>query len=199
MATYTQLQADVNAFAVRTVPAVCYQLLTEELNARLRLSLMEATTTITINAESEALPAGFLQARAFYLSDEPRTPLEIVSEFSRARQFRTSGRPRQVAFNDGVALFNPAPDGEYSGELRYIAKLANLSAGSDTNDVMDNHYPIYLYGALKHFSNFLGGDDGNRGMKWEAAFERALADAQRSDGLKRYGGGPLVSQPVAVG
>lgn len=196
--SFTQLQTDVDTVARRSVDTITYQLLTDELNARLRLTLMESTSTITVNAESEALPADFLEARAMYISvNGGRHPIEIVSEFTQSNEYRSSGVPKQAVFTKGNVLFNPAPDGEYSVELRYIASLAALSGGSDTNDVMDTHYPIYLYGALKHFGAIIR--DENAVNWWERMFEQAIENAERADKNRRYGGGPLVMQAGAVG
>lgn len=194
--SYTQLQTDVNTLARRTVDTISYKLLTNELNARLRLTLMESTSSITVNAESEALPADFLEARALYLDASPRIPIEIVSEFTKTAEFASSGRPAQALITDGNILFNAVPDGEYTVQLRYIASLANLSGGSDTNAVMDAHYQIYVYGALKHWTQITR--DRDEMAHWTVMFEQAIDQAEKADNRKRWGAGPLRSHAVGV-
>ena len=198
MATFLGLKADADNLARRTVDTVCYELLRDELNSRLRVTEMEAEADITINAEEEALPAGFLEQRGFYLDTNPRRWLEVVNEFTHATQHRTSGVPRQVKFTKEAAQFNPVPDGEYTGKLRYLAALAALSGDSDTNDVLDTYYRVYLYGALKHFASAILLDE-TRAAYWGGLFEAALSEAHKADERKRFGTGPLISKASRVG
>ena len=196
MANYLGLKVDANQQARAAVPDLCYQLMIDELNARLTLTLMESTATITVNAESEALPADFREGRHLYLDTDPRRVIQIKSEFSANACRSDSGMPAEAVVVDGALLFAPTPDGEYTAKLRYLASLPELSADTDTSDVMDAHYGLYLFGALKHYA-ILSGDDAAE-VRWTRAFETAVAAAEKSDTRKRYGASPLTMTPLAV-
>lgn len=193
MADYLGLKIDANELAGGVVPHVCYQLLTDELNSRLTLTVMESEATIAADAESEALPADFLEPRHMYVDGDLRYVIEVKSEFSANAHRLGSGIPTEAVIVDGNVLFNAIPDVEHTVKLRYLAKLSNLSADTDTTPVMDAHYSIYLYGVLKHYA-MMKGDD--RLALWSASFESAVRAAEMADTRKRYGGSPLVSKPI---
>ncbi len=196
MADYLGLKIDVNQIAAAAVPSVCYELLRDELNSRLSVTVMESEATITANAESEALPADFLEARHLYIDANPRCAIRVKPEFSANSRHDATGEPREAVIIDGNILFNPVPDGAYTIKLRYLAKLAALSADTDTTPVMDAHYGVYLYGTLKHYA--LLRDDDAALARWDRSFEMAIRAAEKSDTRKRYGASPLVMNPGAV-
>lgn len=196
MATFLQLKADVDEVAKRTVPAICYTLLEDELKSRLRLLPMEVTTTLTVAAESVSLPSDFLEPRHAYVDMNPRRPVEIKSEFTANSRKDISGIPDEAVVVDGALLFNAIPDGSYSVVLRYLGDLGSLSGDADTNDVMDAHYGVYLYGALKHFCAITRDDESM--ARWMGLFEQAISAAEKADKRKRWGGSPLRMQAKAV-
>lgn len=206
MASYTQLQADVNEVATRTVSTLAYTSLTAELNARLRLTLMEATDNITTadDVEAYALAADFLEARNVFLFSAglvaqgiPRLPVQLTTEFDANVSLSLSGLPTEAHISKGSIRLNPIPDAEYTLRIRYIAKLADLSGGSDTNDVMDNHYNIYLYGALKHHTALTR--DMEMTAHWGGMFEEAVKQAELADARKLYGTESLAVLPPQRG
>lgn len=200
MATYTQLQADVNEVATRTVSALAYTSLTAELNARLRLTLMETGGAINTVSGTSAydLPSGTLELR--YLNaglSGLTTPVTLTTEVSLTASLKTSGRPVEAVVIDGKIILNPVPDDVYAIGYRGIGRLADLSGGSDTNDVMDNHYNIYLYGALKHHTAITR--DIEMTAHWGGMFEEAIKQAELADARKLYGAESLAILPPQRG
>jgi len=190
-ATFTDLQANVrSAFNDRAdIPAFVYTLTTAELNSRLRVLQMESTSSFAVTGESTALPADFIDARALYLDKDPRVRLDLASEFSQSTDYRSSGEPRTYTIVNGFILLNPVPDGTYTVLLRYIAKLADFSAGTDTNTVLTTFPALYFYAALKHAAAWEGDAEAEAG--YEAMLEREIIRVEQRERNARFSAGPL--------
>lgn len=102
---------------------ICYELVTADINARLRVREMEATDTLT-EAASVALPSDFLQMISVYRDVDPRTPLSPTDTTGINRAHMTSGTPKTYAIVDGAILLNPEPDGAEDLIIRYYARQA---------------------------------------------------------------------------
>jgi len=191
-ATFADLKTNVrNAFNDREPPAFVYTLVTAELNTRLRVLQMETEVDLAVSGESTALPADFLEVRHVYLDQVPRVELDLISEFSKSSTYRSSGEPRAYTIINGFILLNPVPDGSYTVTMRYIAKLADLSADADTNAVLTTFPSLYLYGALHQAAMWEG--DGEAAAKYEQTFEMSLDKINKREQRARFSGGPLKS------
>lgn len=188
IATYSELQTAVNAIFSRTPPAHVYTLATREINARLKLREMTATTTLTVTASTPevALPAGFLMARGAYLDTTPRQPLDMVTNFSRADGYSESGVPKEFTVEGDNLVLNPSPDGGYDLVLTYVGGLSEFSDGEDTNDILVRYPDLYVYGALKQAA--VWAQDAELITTYATEFERALRDARKDDRLARHPG-----------
>lgn len=187
--TYAELKADLLALIGRAPASICYKLATADINAALRVRDMEATTTLT-GAASIALPSDFLGLVDVYLDTDPRRPLRPTTAQAINRSHEASGIPTQYALVDGAMLLNPSPDGSYDVVLRYYASLANLSADSDTNAIMDKYPGVYVYGVLSHHASLIR--DVEAASIYKAEFMKSVKLAQASDTSDRYSGAPLV-------
>ena len=198
-ADYQNLKANVkSAYHNRSdIPDFVYELTTAELNAKLRLKVMESETTLTASSETTALPSDFLEVRHMYLDQDVREPIDVVDEFAKSRFYDISGQPREYTIINGSVLWNPAPDGSYSVNLRYYAKLSDFSADTDTNAVLTTFPALYFYGALKQIALWEGDDEA--AGRYEAAFEKELRSIMKREQTARYGSGPLTSVSHAVG
>lgn len=197
ISTFAELKAAVETRTVRTdFPDDVYTLAQAELYSRLRLREMESTSSLTVNAEEENLPADFLEARHLYVDRTPRLVIEIVDEFAKDADFQSSGVPATATILGTKVRFNPVPDGSYTVLLRYIAKPATFSADSDTNTILTNYPSLFLYASLKHFSAWaMRPEDG---AVYDAMLESELGRVQAQDKRSRYGGGPLRSRALAT-
>jgi hypothetical protein len=185
---FATLKSRVLALIGRAPADVVYELVTADINADLRMTVQETKVTIT-EAASMTLPADFLSVVDVYRDVDPRTPLSPTTAQAINRTHSSSGTPSQYAIVDGAMVLNPSPNGSESVNLRYIAKLADLSADTDTNDVLTKYPQIYIYGVLAHHGMLLG--DTRIGI-WQAAYETAKKQARGSDARDRHSGAPLI-------
>ncbi len=85
LSTYTELKASIANWLNRSdltseIQDDFIKLTEADLNSKLRVRDMIAQTTITVNAETENLPTGFLQVRDFYiLSGATKYPLRYMT------------------------------------------------------------------------------------------------------------------------
>ena len=93
-----------------------------DFNSKLRVRAMIAQVSITVNAETEALPTDFLQARDFYtLSGQTKTPLVYTTPASMDTTTGTSttGKPTSFTILGDTIRFSPVPDASYTAFLNY--------------------------------------------------------------------------------
>lgn len=190
-ATFADLKSNVRSvFNDRAdIPSFVYELMTSELNTRLRLMAMETSTSLAVSGESTALPADFLEARHVYLDQVPRKELELASEFAKTSMYRSSGEPRTYTIVNGFMLLNPVPDGAYTVLLRYIAALDDFADDSGTNVILTTYPALYLYGALKHAAAWEG--DAEAAAGYETMLEREIDRVNKREMRSRFSGGPL--------
>ncbi|WP_300573590.1 hypothetical protein [Phenylobacterium sp.] len=148
-----------------------------KINRKLRVRLMQARTTLTVDAEYESLPADFRQAESLIFSDagvtfECRTmPAEALAE--RSVGVASPARPEFYALIGSQLRVWPTPDKAYSAELTYYQKVPALSDAAPSNWALANYPDVYLYGALAEAGPYLR--DTEALAIWSAAFEKALA------------------------
>lgn len=199
LSNYTELQASLanwlNRSDLTTEIANDFIVLTEkDFNSKLRVRKQISQTTITINAETANLPTGFLQVRDFYiLSGTQKHSLTYMTppQMDQIRGTNTSGTPRVYTILGDTFRFSPLPDATYTGYLNFYKEFDALSASNATNYILTNHPSIYLYGALYHASNFLGGVDPQRVQQWQQLYVTALERLERNDREDQFSGSPL--------
>ena len=165
-----------------------------DLNAKLRIRQMHAQTTITIDAETETVPTGFLQVRDFYiLSNGPKFPMTFISpaQMDAVKASSTTGVPSSYTILGSTFRFAPRPDSTYSGVLNYYKKFDPLTSSNTTNYILADHPAVYLYGSLFHAANFLGGFDPNQVQQWSQMYQTALERIELNDREDAYSGSPL--------
>src|SRR3546814_15535069 len=85
---------------------------------------MEATATITADAESEALPTDFLGMRSIYIDTSPAAPLDYFApqQLRTARAEGTTGQPRAYTIIGSNLILAPAPGSSYTVKVDYYQK-----------------------------------------------------------------------------
>jgi hypothetical protein len=106
----------------------------------------------------------------------------------------TSGQPSSYTILGDDIRFAPIPDSNYTLYLNYYKQFPALSDTNTTNYILTNHPAIYLYGALYHSANFLGGIDPQRLQGWQQNYTTALERLERNDREDAYGNAPLQQQ-----
>lgn len=194
---YSTLQSRVQSAVGRTdVPSYVYELATADINRAVRLFEMEASATLSATAETVTLPTGFLQVKNIYVDRSPRVALRPATDQALNVRHDSSGVPTYYAIENGQLRLMPVPDGTYSIELTYYAKVGDLSADADTNDVMSEYPGLYLYAALRHAA--VWAQDAELASTYNMAFETEVNACKKSEKLSKYVG-PMVSRSGSTG
>lgn len=199
LTNYTTLKASIanwlNRSDLSTEIADDFIVLTEaDLNSKLRIRKMVTQVTITIDAETENLPTGFLQIRDFYiLSGATKYPLKYMtpSQMDFIKGTSVTGLPTAYTILGDTIRFSPKPDATYTAYMNYYKKFDALSSSNTTNYILDNHPSIYLYGSLFHAANFLGGIDPRQVQTWQQMYATALERLELNDREDQFSGSPL--------
>lgn len=202
LTTYTELKASLanwlNRSDLTTEIADDFIKLAEaDLNSKLRVRSMITQVSFTIDSETESLPTGFLQIRDFYiLSGSTKCPLRYVtpSQMDQMQGTSNTGLPSTYTILGDTLRFSPKPDAAYTSYLNYYKTFAALSDTTTTNYILASHPAIYLYGALFHASNFLGGINPQQVQTWQQMYSTALERLELNDREDQFSGSPLVQR-----
>ena len=146
--------------------------------------------TFSISADGSALPSDFHSLESWY-HDGPTYygPIEIVNADMIGHlkgKTGTTGPPAHAAIVDGLARYAPEPDGTYSTQMTYWAKVSSLGSGNTTNWLLDDHPDIYVYGSLVHTAPYL--KDDARVAIWQSLLESALEQLDRATEDEMFSG-----------
>lgn len=192
MSTYSQLVSDVSDWLNRddlagVIPSFV-RLCEAEIRRKVRVRAMETTADITVDAQTVALPTGFIEARRFSLNETNGAleylPPERLWESNLASE--SAGQPTAFTIEGDNFVFAPTPSGTYTGKLLYYKAFTAFSADADTNWLLDNAYDVYLYGSLLHSAPYIGDDE--RIQLWERMYQTAVGTLNTSDSWGRVGG-----------
>ena len=158
---------------------------------RIRHWRQEKRSTITLDAQYEALPADFLEAIRFYVTSNGTNPLEPISQADMLDRKQlaqdTSGRPRFYAMTAGQFELYPVPDGSYDAEIYYYSRIPALSDAAPTNWLLEYFPDVLLYGALVHSAPYLKEDA--RIQIWSALYQEAVDSINVSSQQAKFGSG----------
>jgi hypothetical protein len=199
LATYSDLKTSLANWLNRTdltseISGDFIVLAEKDFNSKLRVRKMITQSSITIDAETETLPTGFLQVRDFYiLQGNTKYSLQYITpaQMDQIRGGSTTGQPSTYTILGDNLRFAPAPSTSYTGIINYYKEFDPLSDTNTSNYILTNHPAIYLYGSLYHASNFLGGIEPNQAGQWEKMYQTALERLERNDKEDSYGNAPL--------
>ena len=199
LATYSDLKTSIanwlNRSDLTTEIANDFIVLTEaDLNSKLRVRKMITSTSITIDSETESIPADFLQIRDFFITEGgTKHALKYITpaQMDEIRGSSTSGLPQTYTILGDNFRFAPIPSSSYTGTLNYYAKFAALSDSNTSNYILTHHPSIYLYGSLYHAANFLGGIEPRQVQQWQQMYSTSLERLERNDREDQYGNAPL--------
>ena len=167
----------------------------KDFNSKLRIRKMIATnSSFTIDAETVALPTGFLQIRDMYIVDGgTKYALHYITpaQMDQIKGSSTSGQPSTFTIIGDNFRFAPTPASSYTATINYYKSFDALSDSNTTNYILTNHPAIYLYGSLYHAANFLGGVEPARLQQWQGMYTTALERLERNDREDQYGNAPL--------
>lgn len=189
---FGQLKSRLLALIGRAPNDLCYELVTADINQRLRVREMEAQATIAASA-TVALPADFIQVQSIYLDGNPPTTLYPIVPGAKAVITQgASGLPVFYEVIDGSLRLEPVPNGTNNLILRYYAKVPDLVLDGDTTRVLNKFPAVYVYGTLAHHAALIR-DEKAVAIHY-AAFEKAVMQANAEDRRAKVSG--LPSSPV---
>ena len=200
LSTYTELKSAIANWLNRSdltteIGDDFIKLVESEYNSKLRIkAMLTSKTEYSVDAETVAVPTGFLQVRDFYivqgtnkysLTYMPPTQMDQVKGGS------TTGRPNVYTILGTNFRFAPTPDATYTATINYYKAIDALSGSTATNWILTNHPGVYLYGSLYHAANFLGGIEPNKLQNWLQLYQTGLERIERNDREDQWSGSPL--------
>ena len=199
LSTYSELKTSIANWLNRSdltseIQDDFIKLTEADINSKLRIRKMVTETSITIDAETEDLPTGFLQVRDFFIT-EGGTKYALTymtpSQMDQIKGSSTSGMPEVYTILGDKFRFAPTPSASYAGTLNFYKSFDALSDSNTNNFILTNHPAIYLYGSLYHAANFLGGVEPQRLAQWQGMYTTALERLERNDREDQFSGSPL--------
>tara|TARA_R110000851_G_scaffold18446_1_gene58050 strand:- start:1302 stop:1949 length:648 start_codon:yes stop_codon:yes gene_type:complete len=172
-----------------------------ELNRRLRTKDMIKRATATADSQYLTVPTDWIEAINVEITSNDFSPLFQQSieslDVYRKSNNNSVGQPVYFAMVDDSIELAPTPDGEYTLQLTYYAKISALSDSNTSNFVSVSHPDVYLYGALKHASIFLMEDQ--RIPMFTQQFEKALEEMRLEQEKAAFGKGSLMMRRRTYG
>ena len=166
----------------------------KDFNSKLRIRKMISESSITINAETVALPTGFLQIRDFFITQGgTKHSLTYITptQMDQIKGSSTSAMPEVYTILGDNFRFAPIPSSSFSGTLNFYKEFDPLSDSNTSNFILTSHPAIYLYGSLYHAANFLGGVEPRLIGQWQQMYVTALERLERNDREDQFSGSPL--------
>jgi hypothetical protein len=204
LSTYAELKASVadwlNRSDLTSAITDFVSLAEAQMERTLRTTQMITRATATIDAEYNATPSDFLEARTFKMDTNPVTPLQfetIDSLDDLLTVYTSSGKPKFFGVVGSQIRVVPIPDSSYTGELIYYSKLSKLSDSNTTNWLLTKAPDVYLYGSLLQAAPYLQ-DDG-RIQVWSGLYQRGIEELQIADERGATTGGVLKSRARSFG
>ena len=205
LSTYAELKTSIGDWLNRsdlsaTIPDFI-SLAEAQIERTLRTRQMIVRANASFDQQYGALPADFLEAKSLKLtSTNPPTPLSFLTIDlldEQSSSYTASGKPKFFGVVGNQLRILPTPDGTYTTELTYFAKLTKLSNIETTNWLLTSSPDIYLYGALLQAAPYL--QDDARIQTWATLYERALNDLRTADDRGASSGGTLLTRAKTFG
>ncbi|CAB4152112.1 hypothetical protein UFOVP588_50 [uncultured Caudovirales phage] len=205
LTTYAELKTSVGDWLNRTDLATAISdfvsLAEAQIERQLRTRQMIVRATASIGTEYSAVPADFLETKSLKLNTNPVTALQFETVDSldslSNTTYLSSGKPLYFSIVGGQIRVLPIPDGEYTAELVYYAKLAKLSNTNTTNWLLTQAPDVYLYGSLLQAAPYL--QDDARIPVWSSLYQAGLDQLQIADDRGSTSGGALMARARTFG
>lgn len=194
ISTYAELKTAIADFLNRedltSMIPTFIALAESKINRDVRHWRMESRAETEIDSQFHALPTDWLETIRFHTNGDGTNPIELIS-MSQMQKRRTvnddaSGRPSFYAHVGGQFEFYPTPDGTYSSDLLYYAKLSALSDSNTTNWLLSEAPEVYLYGSLLHSAPYLQEDE--RIQTWGALYLEAAGALNDASNAAKWSG-----------
>jgi len=162
-----------------------------EVNRYLRVRQIVSRAEAVIDSRLSAVPSDFLEAKDLVIvTGTPVTPLQFVTQQEmgqiRNTEVTAAGKPKYFSVIGDQFEYCPTPDGNYSLEMAYYAKITPLTSDSDTNWLLTDYPDLYLYTSLTHSAPYLKDDE--RTTVWSSLATKAKEELLARDQSASYTG-----------
>lgn len=197
LSTYTELKSAIadwlNRDDLTSVIPTFISLAEVGMERVLRTRNMLVRATATLDTQYSTVPSDFLEIRTAKLLTSPVQPLtfqskDVLDQLD-AERGNGGGKPLDFTVAGNQIRVSPAPDGEYTIELDYYAKLEKLSDSVASNWILASHPDAYLYGALLQAAPYL--QDDARAATWNSLFNAAVEAIKTADERSAMTGGAI--------
>lgn len=205
LSTYAELKTSIGDWLNRsdlsaTIPDFI-SLAEAQIERTLRTRQMIVRANASFDQQYGALPSDFLEAKSLKLtSTNPPTPLSFLTIDlldEQSASYTASGKPKFFGVVGNQLRILPTPDGTYTTELTYFAKLTKLSNSVTTNWLLTSSPDIYLYGALLQAAPYL--QDDARIQTWVSLYQAGLDQLQIADDRGSTSGGAILARARTFG
>ena len=205
LSTYTELKSAVadwlNRDDLTAVIPTFISLAEAGMERVLRTRNMLVRSSAPIDTQYSQVPADFLEVRTIKLLTSPVAPLnfqtkEVMDQLDSGR-YGASGKPTDFTIAGEQIRVSPVPDGVYTAELDYYAKLNKLSDSVSTNWILESSPDAYLYGALMQAAPYLKDDE--RTAVWSGLYVAAIDAIQKADERSATSGGAIKIRTKSFG
>jgi hypothetical protein len=207
LTTYAELKTSVGDWLNRTDLATAisdFVSLAEaqiERQLRTRQMIVRANATFEAAAEYGTVPDNFLETKSIKLNTNPVTSLsyqtiDAMDSLSNTT-YLSSGKPLYFSVVGNQFRLLPIPDGAYTAQLVYYAKLAKLSNTNTTNWLLTQAPDVYLYGSLLQAAPYL--QDDARISVWSSLYQAGLDQLQIADDRGSTSGGAILTRARTFG
>ncbi len=154
-------------------------------NHNLRVSQMEATSTITLTSNAGTLPTDFLSARRVRSNASPIRDLEYADPAWIADNYPSTATDLADYYTIIGSTISTAPPSTSDILLNYYQKIPALADNVSGNWLLTNAPGAYLWGSCLQLAPFI--DDDARIATWGQLLDREIASLKASDVLGRHG------------
>ena len=178
----TDLTNEINDFVALAEQDFNSKLANNGYNKMINLS------TLSVDAEIEDLPTGFLGVASIYVDSSNKSPLQYATPEQAFNMYGSSvtGKPEVYTIINDKMHFYPMPDSTYSVKLYYYKKFDVLTNDTDTNDILTNHSDIYLYGSLYFSHTFIRGIDPTIIQEWLSFYNNGVERVVSLNAKNKY-------------
>lgn len=201
MTTYATLKSDISGWLLRddltaAIPSFV-RLAEASIRRDVRIRQMIRTYTLTISAQSQALPEDFMEMERIVLNS---TVWQLTymppSALYNSPEYSDGGNPLYYTIEGENLITAPDATGN-DALLSYYKAFSSLSSDSDTNWLLTNAYDVYLYGSLSHAAPYIKEDE--RVGLWNAGYTDAVSKLNKAERRSMFAGSPLAVQGGVYG
>lgn len=172
-----------------------------ERQLRTRQMIVRANASFAAAAEYGTVPDDFLETKSIKLNTNPITNLQFQTidamDSLSNTTYLSSGKPLYFSVVGNQFRLLPIPDGAYTAELVYYAKLTKLSSTVATNFLLTQAPDVYLYGSLLQAAPYL--QDDARISVWSSLYAAGLDQLQIADDRGSTSGGAILARARTFG